>query len=42
MKQTAGSGMNETAACIKALLGMLKPHYDEQSSPQEASMEQSS
>jgi hypothetical protein len=31
--------MNGTAACIKALLDVLKPHYDEQSSPQEADAE---
>ena len=39
VKQSGGLGMNETAACIKALLGVLKPHYDEQSSLQAVAIE---
>ena len=39
VKQSGGLSMSETASCITALLEVLKPHYDEQSSPQEVAIE---
>ena len=39
VKQRGGLSMSETATCIAALLDVLKPHYDEQSSPEEVALE---
>ncbi len=39
VKQSGGLSMYETASCITALLEALKPHYDEQSSPQAVAIE---
>ena len=39
VKQSGGLSMSETACCITALMDVLKPHYDEQSLPQEVAVE---